>query len=285
MLSVMENTGHTHKMARLQWLTKEEISKRFKSGRGMGRRSEYQPWIQIQEISSDGTSYRALSHRSGRVVHLLSKLEFLAFSLFDWDESIYDIREQYPIDLETTLEVAIKAGIKHPQKGDKYHVFTIDLLLDFDELESNQTAIQVKYIKDLMDKNVIAKLEVERRSCLAKGMEWKLITELDIPHVQQVNIDWILGGKDLHIAESISIQVYDLWVELQKSLNTKLTKACADYDKRHGRPIGEALKLVRNAFSYRILTFDIKMPYQNLICSDIHSVSFGFNTEELYAVG
>lgn len=272
-------------MKKLQWLTKEEIYKRFESGRGAGRKSKYQPWIRIQEISSDGTSYRALSHRTGRIVHLLSTLEFLAFSLFDWDESIRDIREQYPIDLETTLEVAQKAGIKHPQKGDKYHVFTTDLVLDFDELESDQTAIQVKYIQDLMDRDVIAKLEVERRSCIAKGMKWRLITELDIPHVQQVNIDWILGGKDLHIGETIQSQVRDLWEEIKQSPNIKLSKACADYDKRHGLPIGEALKLVRNAFSYRLLAFDIKRPYQHLICSDIHSISFGFNVRELYAVG
>lgn len=284
MLSVI--TMHlAQTMAKLQWLTKDEIDKRFASGRGIGRKSEYKPWIHIQEISSDGTSYRALSHRTGRVVHLLSKLEFLAFSLFDWDESIHDIREQYPIELETTLEVADKAGIKHPQKGDKYHVFTTDLLLDYDEFESDQTAIQIKYIKDLMDKSVIAKLEVERRSCVAKGMKWRLITELDIPHVQQVNIDWILGGKDLHIGETINIQVDELWAELRLTLNAKLARACSDYDKRHGQPIGDALKLARNAFSYRLLAFDIKAPYQNLTCSDIHSLSVGFNTGELYAVG
>ena len=272
-------------MAKLQWLTKAEIDKRFASGRGTGRKSEYQPWIHIQEISSDGTSYRALSHRTGRVVHLLSKLEFLAFSLFDWDESIHDIREQYPLDLETTLEVAEKAGIKHPQKGDKYHVFTTDLLLDYDELESKQIAVQVKYINDLMDKDVIAKLEIERRSCLAKGMQWKLITNLDIPHVQQVNIDWILGGKDLHIGESIQTQVFDLWKEIKQFPDVKLAKACVDYDKRHGLRIGEALKLARNAFSYRLLAFDLNQPYQHLICSDIHNVSYAFNSEELYAVG
>lgn len=131
------------------------------------------------------------------MVHLLSKLEFLTFSLFDWDESIYDIREQYPIDIETTLEAAEKAGIKHPKKGNKYHVFTTDILLDYDNIQSKQKAIQVKCIKDLMDKNTIQKLEIERRSFRAKGIEWQLMTELDIPHIQQVNIDWILGGKDL----------------------------------------------------------------------------------------
>tara|TARA_R110000744_G_scaffold94328_5_gene182134 strand:+ start:10151 stop:10969 length:819 start_codon:yes stop_codon:yes gene_type:complete len=272
-------------MAKLQWLTKEEISLRLESGRGTGRKSEYKPWIHIQDISSDGTSYRVLSHRTGRVVHLLSKLEYLAFSLFDWDETIQDIREQYPLNIETSLEVAEKSGIKHPQKGNKYHVFTTDLVVDYDAFESEQTAIQVKYIKDLMDKDVIAKLEIERRCCIAMGMKWKLITDLDIPHIQQVNVDWILGGKDLHINENIEVQVSELWTEIQSSPNLKLVKACADFDKRHGQPVGEALRLARNAFSYRLLAFDITKPYQNLYCNDIQNVSLRASTGELYAVG
>lgn len=271
-------------MAKLQWLTKEEVKQRFESGRGVGRGSAYQPWIHIQEISSDGTSFRALSHTSGRVVHLLSKLEFLTFSLFDWDESICDIREQYPFDLETSLEVAEKAGIKHPQKGNKFHVFTTDLLLDGDAYESKRTAIQVKYIKDLMDKEVIAKLEIERRCCLAKGIEWKLITELDIPRVQQANVDWILGGKDLHIEEDFELKVFDVWSEIKVSPDVKLTKACAVFDKQHGQPAGESLRLIRNALAYRLLTFDIKEPYQHLVCSDVVAASLKVNAKGLYAV-
>lgn len=272
-------------MKKLEWLTKEEIKKRFESGRGVGRGLTYQPWIRIQEISSDGTSYRALSHTSGRVVHLLSKLEFLAFSLCDWNESITDIREQYPFDLETSLTVAEEAGIKHPKKGNKFHIFTTDLLLSYDSLENRRTAVQVKYIEDLMNKETVAKLEIERRCCLAKGIEWKLITELDIPHSQQANVDWMLGGKNLHLEKSFESQVMDLWYEIKDTPELKLAKACALYDRRHGQPTGNSLMLIRNAFAYRIFVFDISQPYQNLNCGDLISVSDNVNTGGLYAVG
>lgn len=272
-------------MSQQFWFTKEEIKKRLESGRGTGRKQSYKPWIYIQEISSKGTSYRVLSHRTGRVVHFLSKLEFLTFSLFDWDESICDIREQYPMDIETTLEVAEKAGIKHPKKGNKYHVFTTDILLDYDNIQSKQKAIQVKYIEDLMDKNTIQKLEIERRSFLAKGIEWQLMTELDIPYTQQVNIDWILGGKDLEISDEIHERVFDLWDEIEHLPNIKLTKACSDFDKRHGLMPGESLKVARNSFSYRILAFDIKKPYTTLQCKDIQCISRQIITGGLYAVG
>ncbi|MCW8093220.1 TnsA endonuclease N-terminal domain-containing protein [Alteromonas sp. ASW11-130] len=272
-------------MTKMGWLTKAEVKKRFDSGRGVGRGLDYQPWIRIQEISSDGTSYRALSHTSGRVVHLLSKLEFLTFSLCDWNENICDIREQYPFDLETSLEVAEKAGIKHPQKGNKFHVFTTDLLLNWDPLDNKRTAIQVKYVKDLMDRETVAKLEIERRCCMAKGIEWQLITELDIPRIHQANVDWILGGKDLHLEEDFETGVMDIWCEISTRPELKLAKACADYDKRHGQPSGESLRLVRNAFACRILIFDISLPYQNLVCGDLISISPKVSTGGLYAIG
>lgn len=272
-------------MKKLEWLTKEEVKKRFESGRGVGRGKDYKPWIYIQEISSDGTSFRALSHTSGRVVHLLSKLEFLTFSLADWDKSIVDIREQYPFDLETSLEVAEKAGIKHPQKGEKFHVFTTDLLLDKDSYKNKRTAIQVKYIKDLMDKDTVAKLEIERRCCIAKGMEWRLITELDIPRVQQANVDWILGGKDLHIEDDFEAKARDIWREIELTPDLKLAKACANFDKHYGQPTGESLRIIRNAFAYRLLAFDIRHPYQHLVCRDVVSASPAFNIGGLYAVG
>ena len=272
-------------MRKLNLLTKEEIENRFTSGRGVGRGSDYKPWIRIQEISSDGTSYRVLSQTSGRVVHLLSKLEFLAFSLFDWNENVCDIREQYPFDLETSLEVAKKAGIKHPQRGNKYHVFSTDLLIDEDRYEKKRTAIQVKYIKDLLDQNVIAQLEIERRCCLAKGIDWKLITDLDIPKVQQANVDWILGGKDLNLEANFQDKVAFLWEELRSFPSLPLAQACSQYDKRHNQQIGDSLRVVRNAFSYRQLTFDIRIPSQKLTCGDVVNNSQTLRNGELYALG
>lgn len=272
-------------MKKLQWLTKAEIKARFESGRGVSRFGSYQPWIRIQEISSDGTSYRALSHKTGRVVHLLSKLEFLSFSLFDWDQSFCDIREQYPFDLDISLEVAEKAGIKHPQKGNKFHVFTTDLLLDKDRFESKQTAVQVKYVKDLMDKNVVAKLEIERRCCLAKGIEWKLITELDIPRIQQSNVDWIMGGKNLHIQQDFEASVFSVWNYIKQAPDISLARVCSEYDRRYAQASGEALRLMRNAFAYRLLTFDIRQPYTKLKCQDIIALPKLSNSGGLYVVG
>lgn len=41
------------------------IAQRIKGGRGQG--SKYQPWLQIQDIPSDGHSHRVYSHKIKRV--------------------------------------------------------------------------------------------------------------------------------------------------------------------------------------------------------------------------
>lgn len=271
-------------MAKFGWFTKDEIQNRLDGGRGVGRGLSYQPWIKITELSSDGTSYRVLSHRTGRVVHLLSKLEFLAFSLLDWDLSVHDIREQYPVDLNTGLEVAKRSGIKYPKQGDKYHLLTTDLLIDYDSIQNKQKAIQVKYSSDLLDKRVVEKLELERRCFEAKNISWQLITELDIPHVAQKNVDWILGGLDLHIESDFNQQVQSAWSSISSYSDTLVSKACSSHDEVNSLPVGTTLKLIRNAFGYRLLAFDITKPYHRLKCNDIKSVSSQAHTGQLYAV-
>lgn len=271
-------------MAKFGWFTKDEIQKRLDGGRGVGRGLSYQPWIKITELSSDGTSYRVLSHRTGRVVHLLSKLEFLAFSLLDWDLSVRDIREQYPVDLNTGLEVAKRSGIKYPQQGDKYHLLTTDLLIDYDSIQNKQKAIQVKYSSDLLDRRVVEKLELERRCFEAKNISWQLITELDIPHVAQKNVDWILGGLDLHLDETFTTQVNDAWSTIKNSPDMLVSKACLQHDKVNGLLAGTTLKLIRDSFGYRLLAFDITTPYHKLVCKDVQPILNQIQTGQLYAV-
>ena len=48
------------------------------------------------------------------LIILLSDLELAIFLLFEWNEKIVDIREQFPLRLEDTKIIASEAQIKHP---------------------------------------------------------------------------------------------------------------------------------------------------------------------------
>lgn len=85
-----------------------------KQGRGKGSGKDYQPWLTVRDLPSAGRSHRIWGFQTQRTHHLLSDLELAAFFLFDWNPSVTDIREQYPLRLEDTIELAAQARIRHP---------------------------------------------------------------------------------------------------------------------------------------------------------------------------
>lgn len=103
---------------------------------------------------------------------MLSDLELSTFLLFDWDLSVTDIKEQFPLDPEKTAKISERLGIRHPAVSGVTQVMTTDFLLD--TLENNkvvQVAISVKYSDELEDARVIEKQELERRYWESLGIQ------------------------------------------------------------------------------------------------------------------
>ncbi|MBF4270175.1 heteromeric transposase endonuclease subunit TnsA, partial [Vibrio anguillarum] len=88
------------------------------------------------------------------------RLELAAFLSFDYSSNTIDIREQFPIPIEDTLEICRQLGIKHPQISGKLKVVTTDFLLDFKK--QKQLALTVKYAEELAIPRVIDKLQIEK---------------------------------------------------------------------------------------------------------------------------
>ncbi len=108
------------------------IKRRLKEGRGNGRGMDYKPWLRVQDVPSQGLASRVPGITTGREHHLLSNLEYDCFLVLDWEESIVDIREQYPLlPLEETLALAEEIGIRHPTYpgSDDPVVCTTDFLI------------------------------------------------------------------------------------------------------------------------------------------------------------
>jgi len=82
------------------------IEKRLKEGRGQGKGGNYNPWLHIQDVASQGLVTRIKGRKTGRVHHLLSKFETEYFYALEWSDVVTDIREQYPLlPLKETLEI------------------------------------------------------------------------------------------------------------------------------------------------------------------------------------
>ena len=165
-------------------------------GRGQGTLADYKPWVQIQDFPSKGVVSRVKGSKTGRVHHLMSNLELRYFYLLDWSEKSTDIREQFPLlEITDAIDIADRCGIRYPYdnvSGFPY-VLTTDFLIT---TEDGYVARSVKPSKELSRPRVREKLEIERRYWMARGVDWRIVTEKEIPRAKIRNIEWLLSGSD-----------------------------------------------------------------------------------------
>ncbi|SDI39089.1 hypothetical protein SAMN04487926_11639 [Paraburkholderia steynii] len=88
-------------MARFRYaMTLAKLRRFIRERRGQGEGANYRPWLMVSDVPSRGRSWRVACDKTGRrTMHFLSDHEYVAFLEAWWDESVTDIREQYPLNL------------------------------------------------------------------------------------------------------------------------------------------------------------------------------------------
>ena len=246
-------------MRRKYSYTKARRVRYLKENRGQGSGASYKPWINVQDIPSIGRSTRVHSVKTGRTHHFLSDLETNYFYLFDWQENVIDIREQYPLQRQITIDIAQKNGIKHQQ--DNFTKEYIDLTTDFllTVLDSNGNhvllAITVKYCKDLDNNRVLEKFEIERRYWELKNVEWRIVTELDLPKVIVENIKWCRSFMNTDSVRIDQAHVTSLFKSFSSDESINLATISKQQDSLLNLESGSTLKLIK----YLLATKQIKI--------------------------
>ena len=102
-----------------------DTKKRQKRGEGTG--VDYQPWIRAREFTRDvGIRSLVIDWKTGRQVHLLSLNEVHWYYQLRWQDNVIDIREQFPLEKETTDYIAEHLNVKKPED-----VMTTDMLVTY----------------------------------------------------------------------------------------------------------------------------------------------------------
>ena len=133
---------------------KQITSKRkYQEGRGKGTGAKYKPWIQTREFNSLGTCSTPIDWKTGRTMQFLSQGEAMLWHILRWNDDVVDIREQYPLDLETTLKIADTHNIKHP--NNRTSPMTTDLLVTYKDgsekaysVKTNRRAVERQRTKE-----------------------------------------------------------------------------------------------------------------------------------------
>lgn len=253
-------------MARRRYSIDENKIERFrKEGRGFGRLADYKPWLTIQDVPSIGRVHRLVGLKTGRIHHLLSDIERDVFYLFDWQDAVCDIREQFPLDREATLRIAERLGVRHPcdPASRSPIVMTTDLLVDVTNRgKVTSVARSVKPADELDKPRVLEKLEIERLYWAEQGVEWGIVTKNDIPAMLVTNIGWCHSFADVsHLAQPYAGYFDEKAIliirEIKENPKLPLQRFCTDIDTRLALNLGTAFLLVRHLLASRQLFCDM----------------------------
>ena len=243
-------------------LLEPAIIKRLqKEKRGQGIGKYYNPFLTVRDVPSKGRVHRRPALTHNRIVHLLSDLELAAFLIFDWQHSVIDIREQFPLNPEATISIAKRLGIKHPAYRGVIQVMTTDLLVDFNLGGQHLSkAISVKYAQDLEDERTIEKLELERRFWEGEGIEWFIFTEHEVPVLFVKNIRWLAPHMHSYdLAEQQRMFVFESILRmLEASPEEKLAVVLSELDQKQGLERGTNLNYCRHLVAQNAFQWDMQ---------------------------
>ncbi|MFN9476522.1 TnsA endonuclease N-terminal domain-containing protein [Acidovorax sp.] len=177
-----------------------------------------------------------------------------------------DIREQFPLDRDITLEIACELGVPHPYYPTTHVpcVMTLDFLVTriIDGKEA-YFAYSVKTQKDLNDPKVVERMEIERTFCAMAGMTYFLIISDRIPHNKVKNLFWIRQAQ-IDPEESDSLRMF--FEEHQMRMTNDLTHTqfqgslvdyCTKYDQRCSVSAGTGLRVARMLLANRTMSMDL----------------------------
>ena len=162
---------------------------KIEEGRGKGKGEDYKPWIETREIGSKGTCSNPIDWKTGRTVELLSQGEAYFWHILRWNDAIDDIREQYPLDLKTTLKICDEYGIKHPHDRNTY------MTSDFYVLYKNgkEKVFSVKNSRTVL-KNKRTKEKLGIEACYWKkyrNVDFEIVYKEDMNIVYAENIRFV----------------------------------------------------------------------------------------------
>ncbi len=189
-------------MAKKRRFTRQVLERFEREGRGTGTHKSYIPWHRVTRSDPSSCGRSHLITWGGRQIELLSDLEWVACCFSMMAPNVIDIREQFPLSVETschelcdydvaaralplvpgTYQLAQELGVKHPMVPDEGTHFawtmTTDLLLTLQTPEGARQllAISCKYDSELDRRRTREKLRIEASYWARRNVRWLLIS-------------------------------------------------------------------------------------------------------------
>lgn len=201
-------------MANNTW-SKAKLERYIKEGRGQGVGADYRPWTNTYEFSSKGRATRMFSSKTNRIHQLHSDNQYRAFLLFEFNSTVTDIRESFPL-LDVMEVIDDKEDLRFDKFTDKQtgepYILTTNFLITLQDTNGTEKYIarSIKNTTELNRKITFERLEIEKRYWLEKGIDWKIMTQKELPRQLAKNIEWVRetlleGGEGEFDKEGLSV--------------------------------------------------------------------------------
>ena len=248
---------------------KLDYERRIKEGRGTGTFEDYKPWITVQDFPSLGRISRIKGLKTKRQHEFLSTLEKKYFYLLDFSTKVVDIREQYPLlPIEETILIAKELGLEHPKNPNtkEFEAMTTDFLITL--VDNNGEIVEIartlKYKKDLLEKRVLEKFEIERQYFKKLGIDWGIVTEEEINDSAALFIEDLYAYQKLEDFESFknidNETIEDMrlfFINKCVSYDGSLKDMCFDFDKTMNLSLGSGLVMFKNLLISKYIAINI----------------------------
>lgn len=234
--------------------------------RGQGKHEQYHPWLTVSDIPSRGRSTRIFSHKANRIVHLLTDTQLRYFFLLEWDESITDINEQFPLlemeGITDHLDESLLKRLKDRKTNVPHIMLTTFLVTAINEQgQEYQFARTLKDATELEKKATIERLELQRIYWNSRKIDFGIVTPNEIPIQKSKNIEWVLPAlniQDFGVSEREMSQ-YAGWMSHLLSYNDeRMQSILHSFEREMKAEIGTGLLVFRYLIASRRISINME---------------------------
>ncbi|MFB6469514.1 TnsA endonuclease C-terminal domain-containing protein [Cytobacillus sp. Hz8] len=274
---------------RSEW-NEEKLQRFIKDGRGQGEYESYKGFTQIHDFGSLGRSSRIRTWKCNRVVHLLSDIETRYFYLLEFDDSVIQVKEHFPLyDFEEVVgehEDMDTRKFKDKKSGFPY-ILTTTFLITIKGNDGNtyDVARSVKASHELEKKTVIERFELIRRYFEKKEVSWGLVTQKEIPLVKSKNIEWIHPARFLDDTTDFTKDdiSYLTGILLESFYEKKraIREITSSFDSQLNLEAGTGLLLFKYLLATKLIKIDMNRKIDLNQSAEILEIVFPDRKEEL----
>lgn len=265
--------------------TTEKINKLIQQGYGKGKGEKYKPYIDVIRVASKGRASRVKGWKTNRVHHFLSDSETRFFYLMEYDASVIDIREHYPLidsmeELHSNLDGKLTKRLFNQKTGEPF-VLTTSFLITKRTTDGNiqNYARSIKDYRQLEQSKVIERFEIIRRYWELKGIDYGIITNKEIPVIFAKNIEYIHSSYHLQefgVMQSEQMIYGDYLLKLLKDYQkTSIKEVLSIFDNNMDLEDGTGLLIFKHLLARQAIKINMNKPINiEQLCSTINILDY-----------